>query len=266
MVAIKVLQQSAAASPEWRRRFEREARVLSALAHPNIVTITDFGIDGDVSYLVMELLQGKTLADLINEGPVSPARALDIVRQTLRGLAFAHGQGIAHRDLKPANIFLQALPDHADHVRLLDFGMAKFLEGANSPSPAENLSRVGVVFGTPSYMAPEQAKAERVDTRADIYAAGAILFQLLAGRLPYVADTPEGIMEAHVREPVPSLAAVRPDLSIARLVQPVIDRAMAKKPAGRYPQALWMLSALEALDGGSRVAATSAELARPTRH
>ena len=255
LVAIKVLQQSAAASPEWRRRFEREARVLSALAHPNVVPITDFGIDGDVPYLVMELLQGKTLADLINEGPVSPARALDIVRQTLRGLAFAHGQGIAHRDLKPANIFLQALPDHADHVRLLDFGMAKFLEGASAPSPAENLSRAGAVFGTPSYMAPEQAKAERVDTRADIYAAGAILFQLLAGRLPYVADTPEGVMEAHVSEPVPSLADVRPDLSIARLVQPVIDRAMAKKPAGRYPQALWMLSALEALDGGSRAAA-----------
>ena len=261
LVAIKVLQQSAAASPEWRRRFEREARVLSTLAHPNVVTITDFGIDGDVSYLVMELLQGKTLADLINEGPVSPARALDIVGQTLRGLAFAHRQGIAHRDLKPANIFLQALPDHADHVRLLDFGTAKFLEGANAPSPAENLSRVGAVFGTPSYMAPEQARAERVDGRADIYAAGAILFQLLAGRLPYVADTPEGLMEAHVSEPVPSLAAVRPDLSIARLVQPVIERAMAKKPASRYPQAQWMLSALEAIDGESHVAATSAGLA-----
>jgi len=261
LVAIKVLQQSAAASPEWRRRFEREARVLSALAHPNVVTITDFGIDGDVSYLVMELLQGKTLADLINEGPLSPARALDIVRQTLRGLAFAHGRGIAHRDLKPANIFLQALPDNADHVRLLDFGTAKFLEGASPPGLAENLSRAGVVFGTPTYMAPEQAKAEPVDTRADIYAAGAVLFHLLAGRPPYVADTPEAIMEAHVSEPVPSLAAVRPDLSIARLVQPVIDRAMAKKPAGRYPQALWMLSALEALDGGSRAADASAELA-----
>ena len=261
LVAIKVLQQSAAASPEWRRRFEREARALSALAHPNVVPVTDFGIDGGVPYLVMELLEGKTLAELINEGPVAPARALDIVRQTLRGLAFAHGQGIAHRDLKPANIFLQALPDHADHVRLLDFGMAKFLEGASSPSMAENLSRVGVVFGTPSYMAPEQAKAERVDTRADIYAAGAILFELLAGRPPYVADTPEGVMEAHVSEPVPSLAKVRPELSIARLVQPVIDRAMAKKPADRYPQALWMLSALEAIDGGSPVAATSAELA-----
>jgi serine/threonine-protein kinase len=253
-VAIKVLQQSAAASPEWRRRFEREARVLSTLAHPNIVPITDFGIDGDVSYLVMELLEGKTLADLINEEPVSPARALDIIRQTLRALAFAHRQVIAHRDLKPANIFLQALPDQADHVRLLDFGTAKFLDGAN-------LSRVGAVFGTPSYMSPEQAKAERVDDRADIYAAGAILFHLLTGQPPYVADTPEGVMEAHVSAPVPSLAAARPDLSIARLVQPVIDRAMAKKPAQRYPQALWMLSALEALDGGPRTAAASAEFA-----
>jgi eukaryotic-like serine/threonine-protein kinase len=167
-VAIKVLQQSAAASPEWRRRFEREARVLSAMAHPNVVPVTDFGVDGDVPYLVMELLQGKTLADLMNEGPVSPERALDIVRQTLRGLAFAHDQAIAHRDLKPANIFLQALPDHADHVRLLDFGMAKFLEGVSSRSVAENPSHVGVVFGTPAYMSPEQARAERVDTRTDI--------------------------------------------------------------------------------------------------
>ncbi len=247
LVAIKVLQQSAAASPEWRRGFERQARVLSALTHPNVVPIADFGIDDGVAYLVMELLEGKTLADLINEGPVSPARALDIVGQTLRGLAFAHRQGIAHRGLTPANIFLQALPDHADHVRLLDFGMAKFLEGASSPSP-------------PSYMAPEQAKAERVDTRADIYAAGAILFELLAGRLPYVADTREGVLEAHVSAPVPSLAELRPELAIARRVQPVIDRAMAKKPADRYPQALWMLSALEAFDGGLRAPATSAEL------
>jgi eukaryotic-like serine/threonine-protein kinase len=247
LVAIKVLRPGAAASPEWRRRFEREARVLSALVHPNVVTVTDFGTDGDVPYLVMELLQGRTLADLINEGPLSPARALDIVRQTLRGLAFAHRRGIAHLDLKPANIFMQALPDHADHVRLLDFGTAQFLEAATSP----RLS---------SYLAPEQVTSERVDTRADIYAAGAILFQLLAGRLPYLADTPEGIREAQVYEPVPSLAEVRPDLSIARLVQPVLDRAMAKRPAGRYPQALWMLSALEALDGGSREA-TSAELA-----
>jgi serine/threonine-protein kinase len=257
-VAIKVLQKSAATSPEWRRRFEREARALSALAHPNVVPLAAFGIDGEVPYLVMELLQGKTLAELINEGPVAPARSLDIVRQTLRGLTAAHDQAIAHRDLKPANIFLQAQPDHADHVRVLDFGIAKLLEAVNSPSTAQNLPRARVVVGTPSYMSPEQAKGERVDTRTDIYAAGAILFELLAGRPPYVAENPEGVLEAHISEPVPSLARVRPDLSIARLVQPVIDRAMAKKPADRYPKALWMLSALELIDGGSPVAATIA--------
>ena len=258
-VAIKLLPQSAAASPEWRRRFEREARALSALAHPNVVPLTAFGIDGGVPYLVMELLTGKTLAELIGEGPVTPARALDIVRQMLRGLSAAHDQAIAHRDLKPANIFLQALPDHADHVRLLDFGMAKFLEGVSSPSVAESQPRVGGVSGTPLYMSPEQAKAERVDTRADIYAAGAILFHLLAGRPPYVADTPEGVLEAHVSEPVPSLVKLRPELPIARRVQAVIDRAMAKKPADRYPKAMWMLSALEAIDGASPAAAANAE-------
>jgi serine/threonine-protein kinase len=265
-VAIKVLQQSAVASREWRGRFEREARVLSTLAHPNIVKLTDSGFDGDVSYLVMELLEGKTLADLIGEGPVPPERALAIIGQTLRGLAFAHRQGIAHRDLKPANIFLQALPDHADHVRLVDFGTAKFLEGASAAGPAENLSRAGGVFGTPAYMSPEQARAERVDTRADIYAAGVILFEMLAGRLPFVADTPERMMEAHVYEPVPSLPELCPDLSIARLVQPVLERAMAKKPASRYPQALWMLSALEALDGGPRGADASASVATTLRN
>jgi hypothetical protein len=246
LVALKLLPQStaAAASPAWRRRFEREARGLSGLAHPNLVPVRDVGIDSGLPYLVMELLEGKTLADLIDEGPVSPARALDIVGQTLRGLAHAHRQGIAHGDLKPANIFLQSRPDHADHVRLLDFGTAAFLEGERATS----------------YLAPEQIKAERVDTRADIYAAGAILFQLLAGRPPYVADTPEEVKEAHVFEPVPSIAEVRPDLSIARLVQPVLERAMAKRPAERYPQALWMLSALEALDGQSRAGTTGAEL------
>jgi serine/threonine-protein kinase len=260
-VAIKVLQTSAAAFPEWRRRFEREARALSALVHPNVVPITAFGIDGEVPYLVMELLQGKTLADVINEGSVTPARSLDIVRQTLRGLAAAHDQAIAHCDLKPANVFLQAQPDRADHVRLLDFGIAKLLEAVNSSGTPDNLSRAGLVVGTPSYMSPEQAKGERVDTRTDIYAAGAILFELLAGRPPYVADTPEGVLEAHISQPVPSLAKVRPDLSIARLVQPVIDRAMAKKPADRYPKALWMISALELIDGGSPVAGANATAA-----
>jgi serine/threonine-protein kinase len=246
-VAIKVLHQDAAAIPEWRRRFEREARALSALAHPNVVPVTDSGIDGGVPFLVMELLQGKTLAELIKEGPLPPARGLDIVRQTLRGLAFAHGKGIVHRDLKPANVFLQALPDQTDHVRLLDFGMVKFLEGAGSRTMSEALTRVGVAFGTPAYMSPEQAKGAPADERTDVYTAGALLFELLAGRRPFLNDTAEGVVIAHLTEPVPSLAKLRPDLTVASLFQPVVERAMAKKPAARFKDAGAMLAALDAV-------------------
>ena len=164
-VAIKVLHKDAAAIPEWRRRFEREAQALSALAHPNVVPVTDSGIDNGVPFLVMELLQGKTLADLLKEGPLPLWRALDIARQLLRGLAFAHGKGIVHRDLKPANVFLQELPDQADHVRLLDFGMVKFLEKADSGPMADTLTRAGVVFGTPAYLSPEQAKGGPADAQ-----------------------------------------------------------------------------------------------------
>ena len=238
-VAIKVLHQDAAGIPEWRRRFEREAKALSALAHPNVVPVTDFGIDGGLPFLVMELLQGKTLGELIKEvpGPLPLGRTVDIVRQTLRGVAFAHGKGIVHRDLKPANVFLQELPDQADHVRLLDFGMAKFLEGSSSRTVPENLTRAGIVFGTPAYMSPEQVKAGAVDARSDVYAAGILLFELLAGRRPFVADSYEGYMGAHLTQPVPSLAKVRPKIPAARLFQAFIERAMAKKPAERFEDA-----------------------------
>jgi serine/threonine-protein kinase len=248
-VAIKVLHQDAAAIPEWRRRFEREARALSALAHPNVVPVTDSGIDGGVPFLVMELLQGKTLADLIKEapGPLPLWRALDIMRQTLRGLAFAHGKGIVHRDMKPANVFLQELPDQADHVRLLDFGMVKFLEGGTSGSRTvpENLTRIGVMIGTPAYMSPEQVKGASADARTDVYAAGVLLFELLAGRRPFVADSFEGYMGAHLTQPVPLLAKMRSKLPRAALFQAVIERAMAKKEADRFKDADAMLTALE---------------------
>ena len=256
-VAIKVLHQDAAGIPEWRRRFEREAKALSALAHPNVVPVTDFGIDGGVPFLVMELLQGKTLGELIKEGPgpLPLGRTLDIVRQTLRGLAFAHGKGIVHRDLKPANVFLQELPDQADHVRLLDFGMAKFLEGSGSRTVPENLTRAGIVFGTPAYMSPEQVKAGAVDARSDVYAAGILLFELLAGRRPFVADSYEGYLGAHLTQPVPSLAKQRPKIPAARPFQALIERAMAKKPADRFEDAGAMLAGLEAVMAKRQVAA-----------
>ena len=125
-------------------------------------------------------------------------------------------------------MFLQALPDHADHVRLLDFGMAKFLEGSSSPTLVENLTRIGMVFGTPSYMSPEQARAETVDARTDVYAAGVILFELFTGHLPFAAQTHEEMRKAHDSGPVPSLAEARPELTAAPFLQPIVERAMAK--------------------------------------
>jgi len=243
-VAIKVLHQEAAAIPEWRERFDREAKALSALAHPNIVPVTDSGVDRGVPYLVMELLQGRTLADLIAEGPLPLWQALDIVCQTLRGLAFAHDRGIVHRDLKPANVFLQALSDQEDHVRLLDFGMVKFLEGSGSRDP---LTRVGVAFGTPAYISPEQAKGSPVDARTDVYAAGVLLFELLAGRRPFVSESQEGYLGAHLTQPIPSLQTVRPGLVAASSFQPVVNRAMAKESQARFKDAGALLAALEAV-------------------
>jgi serine/threonine protein kinase len=263
-VAIKVLHPHVAASPEWRRRFEREATALSALAHPNVVPVTDSGIDRGVPYLVMELLQGKTLSELIKEvpGPLPLSRALDIAREMLRGVAFAHGKGIVHRDLKPANVFLQALPDQTDHVRLLDFGMAKFLDGSATRSD-DTVTRVGAVFGTAAYMAPEQVKAAAVDARTDVYAAGVVLFELLAGRRPFVADSREGYMGAHLTEPVPALAKVRPKPPAVASFQPVIERAMAKKPSGRFKDAAAMLAALEAVIAKLPAAALRSGRAEP---
>jgi serine/threonine-protein kinase len=264
-VAIKVLHQDAAAIPEWRQRFALEAKALSALAHPNVVPVTDSGIDRGVPFLVMELLQGKTLGDLIKEGPLPLWRTLDIARQTLRGMAFAHGKGIVHRDLKPANVFLQALPDQADHVRLLDFGMVKFLEGSSSRTIAENLTHAGVVFGTPAYMSPEQVKGKPADARTDVYAFGVLLFELLAGRRPFVADSYEGYMGAHLTQPVPSLAKTRSGIPAARQFQSLIEKAMAKDPGARFKDASAMLTALEALIAKLPASALRAGHSSPAR-
>ena len=243
-VAIKVLHQDAASSTEWRRRFQREAIALSVLAHPNVVPVTDFGVDDGVPFLVMELLEGQTLGALIKEGPLPLWRALEIARQTLRVLAFSHMKGVVHCDLKPTNVFLQALPEQADHVRLLDFGMAKFVEGSSSRAPAD-LTRAGVMIGTPAYMSPEQVKGAPTDARTDVYAAGLLLFELLAGRRPFVADSPAGYLGAHLTAPVPSLAKLRPRLARASLFQAVVEQAMAKKPAERFEDASAMLVALD---------------------
>ncbi len=248
LVALKVLHPEYGAIPETKRRFEREARALSALSHPHIVSIADYGIAGGMPYLAMELIEGRTLADLLDDdGPPPIDTALDIERQILRGLAFAHARGILHRDLKPANVFLQELPDDPHHVKLLDFGLAKIVSDDESAEAEPTLTRSGTILGTPSYMAPEQASGSVVDARADVYSAGCVLFELLSGRVPFVAPTRGEVVRAHLVDPVPAPRSVRPGLEVTPALEALLDRALAKDRADRFVDAGAMLEALDAL-------------------
>jgi serine/threonine protein kinase len=247
-VAVKVLHEDLLELRELRARFEREARVLSALSHPHVVAISDYGIDGDRPFLAMELLEGRSLEDVVHEDPLDPDRALKIATQLLRGLAFAHQKGIAHRDLKPANVFLVKMGDDGEHAKLLDFGLARMVENEGPHDVAATLlTKRGVVFGTPAYMSPEQASGAAVDERSDVYSMGVLLFELLAGRRPFVADTRPELLRMHMISPVPRLASVRPELRVDPALADVIDIAMAKEPADRYTNAGEMLEAIDAI-------------------
>jgi len=252
-VAIKVLHQELGAIGDLKRRFEREAKALSALSHPNIVTITDFGIaPGGIPYLCMELLEGGTLEQLLATiGVPGSARTLDIIRQMLRGLAFAHARSVVHRDLKPGNVFLQALPDVLDHVKLLDFGLAKFLDDDGAQSTTTTLTKAGTIFGTPAYMAPEQATGGPADARADVYSAGVMLYEMLAGRRPFTASTRPELIKEHLLAPVPPLSQARPGLYVEPQLETVIHTALAKEPGERYQDGQAMLTALESFTHGA---------------
>ena len=249
-VAVKVLHGELGLVDELRKRFDREAKVLSALSHPHIVAINDYGIADNTPYLVMELLEGRTLADMIDDdGPPDPELGLDIARQILRGLAFAHTRGIVHRDLKAANVFIVSLPDSPHHVKILDFGLAKIYatDDGDEPLRDRTLTKTGTILGTPAYMSPEQASGSSVDERTDVYSAGVVLFELLTGRYPFNANTRADMLRAHMLEAVPAPGTVRPGLVVTPELSALIDRAMSKERATRYAHAQAMLDALDAL-------------------
>jgi tetratricopeptide (TPR) repeat protein len=243
-VAIKVLHAELAHLPDLTKRFEREAQSSSRLSDPHIITVTDFGrTAAGQHYLVMELLEGESLADRIDaRGALPVPDALRLARQILKGLVHAHSQGVVHRDLKPENVMLvEHHGDETDFVKILDFGIAKLADGGSG----ESLTRSGVVFGTPKYLSPEQALGDEVDGRADLYAAGIILWEMLVGAPPFVGETAMDTMSLHLTGPVPRLADHG---SFPRGLQEVIDRALAKKPAERFQEATEFLAALEAVD------------------
>ncbi len=252
-VAIKFLHESYASSEDGMRRFEVEARAMSRLAHPNCVAVTDFGLDDGAPYLVMDFVTGRTVRDVLeDEVRLRPARAVAIVRQVLAGLTHAHGQGIVHRDVKPENILLSSVEGHGEQIRILDFGLAKLRD--------ENSVTSGLAVGTPGYMSPEQTVGEKVDERADLYATGIILFELMAGRKPFQAESPFDVMRMHREAPVPPLSEAAPGVSISDELEEVVRRALAKSRTERFATAGAFLEALESTPEAEGSQVTSARL------
>ena len=239
-VAIKLMHGFLADDEEFLRRFQREARSVATLRHPNIVQVHDFDRDEDDYFMVMEYIDGPTLKSILEELAGKQARfphvrALNIVRDLGGALSYAHKRGMVHRDIKPANIMV----DSSDHVVLTDFGIAKMVTGTQ-------LTASGSMVGTPSYMAPEQGLGKAGDQRSDLYSLGVVLYQLLTGHLPYQADTPLAVIMMHVNDPLPDPVAINPDLSPG--LQRIIQRSLAKVPTERYQTVDEMMHHLENLD------------------
>lgn len=232
-IAIKVLKPEFMSTPQVLKRFEQEARAVSRLEHPGIVRMFDVGtaqVPGSptpLAFLVMERLHGAELSDVLAEdGPPSAAVALAWIETLLEAIAHAHGRDIVHRDLKPENIFVCEGPQGERTLKLVDFGIAKMVQ----PEGAAPLTQLGMVFGTPLYMSPEQATGLAVDARSDLYSVGIILYELLSGHVPFNAPDMMDILRMQVKEAPPRLPV--PDE-----VNAVLDRLLAKEPSERYPDA-----------------------------
>ncbi|MFB7505284.1 protein kinase domain-containing protein [Streptomyces broussonetiae] len=250
-VAVKTLSAELVRQPQFLARFQREAHAAAALNHPGVATVYDVGedaVDGFAApYLVMEYVEGRTLAHELRDGPLPAEQAADVAGQVLEALRHSHGHGIVHRDIKPANVMLT----RAGTAKILDFGIAKALSEV-----ATRLTGTGVAVGTPAYLAPEQIEGRDTDHRTDLYAVGCLLYELLTGRPPYTGESPFSVMHQHlVQEPVPP-SLLRPGLSPG--VDAVVLRALRKRREDRFADAAEMKSELE------RVAQTPMVPAMPT--
>ena len=237
-VALKVLPESFASDPTRLMRFEQEARAVAALSHPNILAIFDVGA-GNQTYLVTELLEGETLRAAIERGPLGPRRTIDIALQFIAGLAAAHSRGIVHRDLKPDNIFVT----RDGLVKILDFGIATHSAASRGDADLTMAeTSAGLILGTVGYMAPEQVRGNAADARSDLFAVGAILYEMLSGQRAFTADSPAETMSAVLREQPPDLArrAGTPP-ALARIV----GRCLEKDPSERFQSARELRSAIE---------------------
>jgi serine/threonine-protein kinase len=266
-VAVKTLNPSLAAAPQFFERFRREAEIASRLRHPNIITIFDFGRAPEgTCYFVMELLQGESLKEVVKRsGPMTLRRAVSLVEQACQGLAHAHAEGCVHRDLKPHNIMVQDLGGR-DFVKVLDFGLVKAMETEEE----EALTSTGQVLGTPQYMPPEQAGGEAVDPRSDLYSMAGVLYFCLTGSSPFGANTVRKALTAALTQPVPPVNSKRQGAPVPAALDAFFKKALSPEKEDRYQNAQEFIDAmldtvadltdaeLDALPSGG-IAATSAD-------
>lgn len=233
-VAVKAIHETMADSDEFVERFRREARSVANLRHPNILQVIDFDQDDGVNYMVMEYIQGGTLKDYLADKERLPAyEALLIARQVADALAYAHENGMVHRDVKPANIMFTD-KSHS-HVVLTDFGIARLVD-------ASHLTMSGMMIGTPAYMSPESGRGETVDARADIYSLGVVLYELLAGDVPFSADAPYAVIIKHINDQPPALSSF--GVEVPDAVAQIVLRCLLKEPEARYQNAADLRDAL----------------------
>jgi serine/threonine-protein kinase len=241
-VAIKVLHPALAADEKIVARFTREAKAASRISHPHALTVTDFGEDKNgVVFLVMEYLRGRTLKEVIrDDGPMPLRRVVEIVRQVCGALEAAHAEGVVHRDLKSDNIMLEE-SSGGDWAKVLDFGIAKIKEHEGAQDAA--LTAPNLIIGTPQYMSPEQcSQASEIDSRSDIYSLGVIIYEMLAGHVPFTGESPTAIMVKHLQDAPPSILEEREDLPAE--VGRIVAQALAKKPEDRFQKAGQLSDAL----------------------
>ena len=236
-VALKVLLPSLAGDPQYAERFRREAEIVARLREPHVIPIHRHGeIDGQL-FLDMRLVEGTHLGQVLRDGPLDPAAAVDVVEQIAAALDAAHADGLVHRDVKPSNVLCAGRPRPTDFVYLADFGIARTVDG-------EGLTETGAMIGSVEYMAPERFRPGRPDRRGDVYALACLLFECLTARRPFVAPNPLEMVRAHLQDPPPALTSVRPGLPAA--LDAVLARGLAKDPTDRHPSASDLAAAARA--------------------
>jgi len=246
-VAVKVLPALFAGDPDRLRRFEQEARAAAALNHPNILVVYDVGTEGNVPFVVSELLEGQTLRQIIEKGPIAARKAADYGSQIANGLAAAHERGIVHRDLKPENVFIT----RDGRIKILDFGLAKLAEASSTDGSAATMAHTdpGMVVGTAGYMAPEQLRGEAVDARADVFSLGAVLYEMFCGQRAFKGKTAVDTMSAILRE---DPADFPPEVhASAPAIERIVRRCLEKNVHERFQSARDVTFALDALSSAS---------------